>query len=89
MFDLHDIITRIDNIRAAALHQNQVSMKKELKDFDRKYKLKELPLPFLYERLFFGAGASASPTEKSNSLREIESVLNLFENILNKSSVYC
>jgi hypothetical protein len=79
VFDLHDIITRIDNIRAAALRQNHVSVKKNLKEFDKKYKMNDLPLFFLYERLFFGAGVSVSPTEKGNSLREIESVLKLFE----------
>lgn len=80
MLNLHDIITGIDNIRAATLRQDHVSVKKKLKDFDKKYKLKDLPLPFLYERLVFGAGIAVSPTEKGNALREIESVLKLFEN---------
>jgi len=79
MFNPLDIKTKLDEIRVAAFNQNHISVKKKLKEFDKKYKLKNLPLPFLYDRLFFRSGASVTPDEIRYSLREIESNLNLFE----------
>lgn len=79
MFNFLDIKTKLDEIREAAFSQDHTSVKKKLKEFDKKYKLKDLPLPLLYERLFFRSGASVTLDEIQCSLREIESNLNLFE----------
>lgn len=79
MLDLADIKQKFDRIRIAASSHDNRLVKMILRDFNKCYRLKDLPQPILYDRLFFGAGSSETTDERIASLREIESNLSLFD----------
>lgn len=80
MLDIPELINYIQRCRSYLNDFDMKGAKKLLKEFDKKFPMKELLLPFLYERLYLGAELAFRIGDTEQAKRDIEKYLSRFEN---------
>lgn len=80
MFDIPELVNYIQRCRSCLNNFDQKGAKKLLKEFDKKFPMKELLMPFLYERLYLGAELAFRIGDVEQAKRDIEKYLSRFEN---------